>query len=361
MAHLIGVSHGEIHHTLFASKVVPVSPTEDLLDFLREREPSKVALEYLSEEDISLVRRMTDLDYNTFPGFWNPIIDAIHGHEIIYLEEPNVWFSHAEAIGKEQEIRRKHERPPWEELGSIRDTLVAVEDVYNARLEVNRIHLLERDKVLLRNIGRHQPDIVIAGKGHTDYWKLNPAALAKNDVSFHEYSTDHALGTGRVFEMCAQPDPCTAYDFTSLRKALRLKEKGSFSDEAPDYVGVWDIAQPSRGYFELFLNQGADVNDIGSLVSGRIEDVLGSATFSGRVQPSGIHFVKNYRERTTEALSSPVVFEASDGGNMWQQGTYRGSGGEGPYYMVRSSGENPLILALEFHNRYENPRQMSLF
>ena len=162
-----------------------------------------------------------------------------------------------------------------------------------------------------------------------------------------------------IFTDNAFPDPKIAYEFTGIGKSVNLLESGSFSGSTPDWVGTWDVNSPSNGYFEMFIDE-----QIGSHVSGRIEDMLGTSTFEGDITLRSISFVKRYTDCARQASNSPINYQANtESDRNRHQGIYRGDKAVGWFYMEKPVGNSPFQMSMSWFdlNEADNARQIVLF
>ena len=61
------------------------------------------------------------------------------------------------------------------------------------------------------------------------------------------------------------------------------------SERTPDYIGTWNLVIPAQGLFEVYL----DKKNGG--MTGRIEDTLGTAIFTGVISKKTATFMKKYK------------------------------------------------------------------
>ena len=344
-----------------------VMPSHEMVQTLRQL-PAKsvVGIESLTEPNWNEVK--ADLEgamqanglrggYRSTNHFWYRLADIVmsEGHEVSWLEDKALWFKYHHATvqlslrGVKPSNLRQEDGESDEEHH--RRFVGWREEVYRAKIAADKIHLLERDNAILRNIADSGAEVVIAGLGHTDMWMLNVERIRKKfGFTFGEYSTDtvrdsdfrfssHGL-VSSYFTRNAVPDPCLAFDFDSVERALMISTDGSFSSETADWVGTWSVQEPSRGYFELYIE-----NRDGDYVSGRIEDCLGTARFEGEITSDSARFLKTYQDSRRDALPE-LTFEA-EGGNK-KHGAYRSPGGAGNFYMERPNGSSPLDMSMSW-------------
>ena len=70
--------------------------------------------------------------------------------------------------------------------------------------------------------------------------------------------------------------------------------KNRITDKSPHFIGTWDLKLEPKGLFELFIDSVKKSGNGTCLISGTIEDCLGTATFEGCLSPKKIEFTKKY-------------------------------------------------------------------
>jgi hypothetical protein len=123
-----------------------------------------------------------------------------------------------------------------------------------------------------------------------------------------------------------------------------------FSDKTPDWVGTWNVYNPSYGYFELFIDKQED-----GITKGRIEDCFGTATFSGKITPHYVDFVKRYVHCTEGSYKSDITYFASRRCESdMHLGVYECDEGSGNFFMEKAGRKSsPLEMALAWFDLKE--------
>jgi hypothetical protein len=381
MIRLFGAMHGGYTtDILLQRREIELEPTLDLERRLKELPPnSRVGIENLSPENWQEVKEhLRELcltnglggGYQSLNRYWEKVaqICNLSDHEVVWLEDKDNWIRYNHALVEAGKVRRKYDELFHEKGESDRDyfrkLLSLNEELHRAQIQSDRIHLLDRDETILRNIASMGCDAVVAGIGHTDAWVLNQEEIrSKYGIKFGAYSTDAIADPQRFilrFIEDAIPDPNLAYDFTSIRRAVNLLENGRLTGENPDWVGVWDVHEPSRGYFELFVEQQND-----EVMIGRIEDCLGTAKFEGVFSPRFVRFVKTYGNSTRDAIKSDITYQTEDAGydREMHQGIFRTDSGGSVFYIEKSNENSPLQMAFSWYdlNQDDESGQRRLF
>jgi len=371
MIRLFGVVHGGREIGFFSEgREIYLDPTHELEERLRQIPAnSRVGIESLSPEDWHEVRdnlgklcwenreHGLGVGYQTSDEYWDKIVRICEScdHTVVWIDDKDAWLRYNLALIAFGKTKAKYNDLYLEEGESKRDyyiKLVALnEELYRAQIGSDRIFLIERDEAILRNIASQEVAAVVAGICHTDSWVLNKDEIGrKYGIRFGRYSTENIAGPRSLllkFTEDATPDPTLVYDFASLGKALSLLERGTFSDKMPDWVGTWDVFEPSRGYFEVFVEE-----QNGRTLRGKIEDSLGAAVFEGTITPRSARFTKFYGDSTQDAIKSGITYQTGDAGydRDRHQGHFRSAGGGSDFYMEKPGGSSPLAMSISWHD-----------
>ncbi len=204
--------------------------------------------------------------------------------------------------------------------------------LHKLEISTRYTHEIERDNLLLRKLKEDPPEIAIVGLGHSDYW------VAKNLLAVEKYQTFDLDSEGRLFfNPNPQKNEVALAEREGLERTVRLFKEGSLSERKPDYVGTWNPGDPSRGYFELFIEEKK-----GDKIKGKIEDLLGLANFEGTLRPGRINFVKSYYQSVNEASKRHITYN----GRIVGEGIFGQfeTGVKLPFYMVESASELPFKM-----------------
>ncbi|MFA6461202.1 MAG: hypothetical protein WCV90_02960 [Candidatus Woesearchaeota archaeon] len=339
MTRLYGVVHAKEISAIYGTRKVDLIPPPQILEDV-DRASGVVAMEALNREmqhevwmdlwhkadKAKLGERQPNF---TFDTFWDHIEQRTDN--LYFLESPPLWFKYSSELVK---YLKSNNWVPRKGHDSREEAIYNGIRTHKLMTFARYIHEIERDEMLLRKLREDPPEIAIVGLGHSNHWMLH------NLLPVDSYQTYEMDGEGGVF---FNPDPllnpALEMERTCLERAASLLSKGKFSDKRPDYVGIWDRFHPSKGYFEMFVEEKE-----GSTFRGSINDLLGSATFEGTIGDKEMNFVKRYTCYTENANDKPITYQGDVLGKEIF-GEFQMSGGNrSPFYMVRASKVSPLDL-----------------
>ena len=344
MVYLYGVTHGAYWKDFFGGTrgEIEILPTKGLISDL-EKFPkgTKIGLESLSKKDLDEVKwHLHDLPFNppkprfkdqecaskpyytnNVMAYWNFLEEECSnlGFDILFLEDKNIWFEYNQVMIKIAENKARmmnrlvlEKGESYEHYDRKRIGLIIEEHKENTL--ARKIHEIERGNHLLREIKSSGASIAVVGKAHADYWMANSSAMQSNfGVFFESYSTEvpRTEDSWRgltVFNKDAKPDFRNAFIRESLEREIKLLDSGRFFDREPRYIGTWDVHDPIRGYFEMFVNGNKQVF---GKVNGEIIDSLGDADFEGEISNKEIRFIKRYRQNKSsqDAILNEIVYK----------------------------------------------------
>lgn len=364
MVKLYGVIHGMWVQEWFGDKRdVPLSPGGDLLnDLVILPKGSRIGLEWFSDKDDKLLkehvrRLLMDADPDIHIGYpktyyWKNIENACvaAGHEVIFLEELEQWkryneatLEYAKCLAAFREIIA--EKGETEEQYEVK-RLTLLENRYRAEIVQRRIHETERDQALLTSINRNGLNAAVVGIAHGDLWMSQREQIEKEfGIKFEDYTTETRdseirYGNKIIFLRNAVPNPELVFEKESLERTIRFLHDGRITDRTPDYVGIWDLAEPMKGYFELFIEERGE----NGAVSGTIEDCLGSAKFSGVQNSSEFNFDKRYQRHEMTAIKTKIEYKGKQEGDVCS-GHFWVDGFGQAFYMIKKPKAHPHELA----------------
>jgi hypothetical protein len=284
--------------------------------------------------------------------YWEHLIYLLDdmGHEIFFIDDKNKCMEYNEATIKHAQGRMMIDCLKYKKGEPERDYHVRLlrinEKIHKLAVKAECIQVLERDHMMLEKIASLGLDAVVAGIGHTDAWIAQGHKL-KSDfgIEFKEYFTDGLLHRGtfmQAFREHSEPDPKLVFESVSMNRKANLDKHGKFTDSIPDWVGTWDVMKPSRGYFEMFIDDTRNT-------AGRIIDALGNASFEGTLTKEHFHFTKRYVERTENALESSIDYYCFDSQKENQfHGIYSTPLARGNFYIEKYQGHTPLEIGMSW-------------
>jgi hypothetical protein len=325
---LYGVDHG--YHHLLIPEGLKVHPSIELMsNLLALPAGTKVGIEYTPKFDRPyFVDGQRFFDPPTQRFYWQRLraICREAEHKIIYLED---FSTYKEYVRKENEIinltKKIKKKTPNEEkqklLGSI----------YKLQVEAEYIHQVKRETAILNLIQKHQPTVVILGRGHTDYLmfnsssRLDPKGIKVNSYQVETpdspsgtlYFFDEDIRRGVSTKLNKNPTLESRHDANwerfFLERRLKAVTEGRVTNGTPNFIGTWNTYIPAQGLFEIYVE---DANQF----SGKIEDCLGTAVFRGNVDENQISFLKIYlpSDSLKEAFRGAIAYQGNRIGDFYK-------------------------------------------
>ena len=365
MVKLYGVVSGCKISSLWESTELRLVPGESLLSSLAALPlRSRVGVEFHNEHDRNLLQDdfarkllgaglgMGEGRAPVSDGYWEHLIRACDGHQIVFLENADLWLRFNTALVSFVKNRKRdifyHQGESEEKYH--RRLVQHNERNHKKHVEVRRLHEIERNTALLRAASENNVDAVVVSLGHSDYWWVHRDEIAKNfGFVFDAYATEMYKVEGgfafQEFHSLAFADPELVYERTCVERTVRVAEGKRLSDKVPDWIGTWDVMEPSRGYFEMF---GENEN----MATGRIEDCFGNARFTRVVDSldADFTFVKEYipGNCVTNAIHKPIHYQGSmKDGRVAGYFSVAGSGMA--FYMTQNLKETPLEMSVHWN------------
>ncbi len=379
MVRLIGVYHGgEMRNAITGETICESNfPGRQLIETISKLpKGTRIGLELCNEEEWDSVNKnLYDLqagsewDEKIFyekggrsDVYWKDIVRICHdsGHHIIYLDRPEVWFRHNEACIRAYKIKKTGMEIDGREteLDSFLKQCKHDDDIHGSIIQMRYIHEIERDDAILQSIAEKKPDVVISGTGHTDFWVANPDILkTKYGIVLNGYSTEKLERDGftliHVFSENSIPDPQQVFSRIGLERAMKFIQEGRITDGKPYFVGTWDLACPSKGFFELFVEKTED----DGFMTGTIEDFLGTADFECASEDGRFDFSKRYRpsQCDKEALNDWIEYQSEGEPDSGYHGIFKAHFFNVAFFMRKPSGngrEDPLDMSKVWYEKH---------
>jgi len=352
---LYGVYHGAQARFPFSDPVVLKPSRELLMELSSLPRRSIVGIESFSRKDWvdvgdHLEGLVGDIYMDSFPDFWDPVIEALQYADvkIVYMENKDVWKNYNERMGEFAEVVKVElvHKPDESDVDYHTKLVRRNEAKWKANVRVREVHEIERDNNLLEQIP--DLDVAIVGLAHSDYW------VAKELISPERYAADCSPKKKggwfyNTFEINRSPDPKLVFERDSLKRKINFIDLGRIMGEVPDFVGTWNRENPSDGYFEMFIDEKHK-----GKMSGRIEDHLGSATFSGKIKGKRLEFTKVYVDSNEDAINEGILYLAQ--GKEDFHGHYFNRGMGTPFYMKRSNKLDPFDMGMRLYALFEKKK-----
>ena len=380
MVNLFGVLHGCEFHSITGVRQACVIPSDGLISALKELPKGKIGLEWLSREDWRVVEddleqkgrdakipdEMMPRFTHEFDIYWGIVLGVCRkkGDEVLFLEDVDIWKRYNKAIVDVAKIRAENVCSDWDEntLEGHKGIVGYNINSWKKHLVVRKIHEIDRDLAFLEAIRRNNLDRAIVGLGHSDYWMANQQEISDGlGISFDRYATEKLLSEHGVLRVDFSGDDIpnleSAYARESLDRMLRVVRSERISTKKPDYIGIWDVADPLNGYFELFIEK----RDQSGVVGGGIEDCTGSAKFAGEINDGGLSFTKIYNvgQCVRAAIHDPIKYEHEGGrngrycGHFYVKDGVLGDFGTA-FYLTKNIEETPLQMSANWFKLIKN-------
>lgn len=187
-----------------------------------------------------------------------------------------------------------------------------IREAYRLEQEAWYINTIARESPILRKIAETKPYVVVMGAGHTDFFMANPEEIAKFGFKFESYAREAfeeglsamallaysdgplSMSPPRLIQN-AEPDRVSIASRNQIIRRYNAAVLGRIiPDGKPDFIGTWDLDIPARGLFEMYLAKDETKANGIREISGTIEDVIGTAAFTGTIASNTFNFKKDY-------------------------------------------------------------------
>ena len=370
---LYGIEHGK---NITAGEIPAIDsetmPGEKLVNELLSLPPdTSVGIEHALElEEVFIVDGLRKITHGS--QYWIEIkrICNQQNLEVIYLEDFPTLKEYVrkcnlkekldrEILEDNTKFRKQNPTKTTEEYEESPEVRRKIREAYKAGVEADYIFIIGREQKILEKIAERQPQVVLLGKGHSDYIMLRPVEFTSRKIPLGQYKVEERKSMPWLLESEEFPDKESVYllqnpspDRSELlhrellqRRYDAVTQGRILPNRIPDYIGTWDLVIPARGLFEIYLNPKTGKN------TGRIEDSLGSATFTGVVSENNVIFAKKYEESksSSEAVKATLSYEA-DGANEFYVGHFKAvsayaNNKEYPFVMRKFSPTDTLNLS----------------
>jgi len=212
-----------------------------------------------------------------------------------------------------------------------------VRSAYALETEAEYMHIVGREGEILRKIAQTNPDVVIMGASHTDFFAARPEEVAKFGVKFESYAREdfeeglnvevmlrygerlHHVPIRLIQNAQPQEELLVERDQT-IRKHNAARFGRIFPERKPRFVGTWNRNIPAAGLFEVYMKSETETPE-GRVIFGKIEDIIGTASFIGSLREEHIRFRKEYTDTSKRAGGSryPIDYDAD-----FREGRYVG-------------------------------------
>ncbi len=308
---------------------ITVHPSKDLLLEL-EKLPAgaKVGLEEAPEivDKHNLISSSIDIDGKKYDMatqatvYWQHVLNKCVERRLqpIFLDDAKFIRENTRKRVQARKLDRKSARLYHKSKKTYGDNIPqevvseGLREAYKLDQEAAYLHVIKREEAMLRKIAETNPDIVIMGAGHTEVFMANPKEVAKFGIKFDSYARESFEEFSDAMELLRysegplkmsppkliqnpEPDPVTIADREQIIRGYNATTLGRIlPNEKPDFIGTWDLMIPARGLFELYIANSYEEIPGVRKVMGNIEDVIGTAGFTGTITGNTFIFNKKY-------------------------------------------------------------------
>lgn len=255
--------------------------------------------------------------------YWQTLRDICRekGHETIYLEDFHIYEEFTKKVLQGNILISKLEQdPPEKEKWKLQKNL------YKLAVEADYIWTIKRELAFLKLIQKTQPEIVIMGRGHTEYLTQNLDELTKRDIRIENYQTETVNSPEPLFyeynprriifatmDENPTPNPTALIERKCLERRFKAVTEGRVTDGTPNFTGTWDTSIPAKGLFEIYTGRDG-------LFTGKIEDCFGTALFRGEINDQQIFFTKVYlpSDSSGEAFQGKILYRGNKTGDIYK-------------------------------------------
>lgn len=240
---------------------------------------------------------------------------------VVYLEDFATYKKYTRELMKQNKLERNlrdyMESSNQNPTDIDEDARKLIREAYGASVQAEYVYVVEREQKMLDKIAEQKPQVVILGKGHTDYLMLSPKEFISRKIPLGKYTIEE--GDFAPLQWTQEqphlirnplPDKRELLDRELLIRRYRAVTEGRIMPKGtPSYIRTWDVVIPARGLFEVYLDKKYAIH-------GRIEDALGTADFGGQITKNNATFFKRYNrsKSSNEAAEGYVTYNA-DGAN----------------------------------------------
>jgi len=215
---------------------------------------------------------------------------------------------------------------PKAEIERVKQGLI--EDLYKTEVESEYLSTVTRSDKILENIIKECPEIAILASGHADYFIANPQLMETIRIKFESYAKEQygkKMSTEELTKYLTRPPQIfgkLVQNAQPDKAALAAREKVERQNKAitlgriiaskePAWIGTWDVSIPAKGLFEIYVEHEIKTFHGVTALEGKVEDIYGSAQFTGSVNDETLIFRKEYDEPAVAVggFKGPIMYE----------------------------------------------------
>ena len=190
---LYGIVHAAALNFIMYESQVYLKPSAELLKELSQLPArTKVGIEiFTPQEDADLENLVVNgIKVKPDPGsvnYLNSLVDHCKKSnlEIMHLDNSSFFKEHAKHAVLAHELlikqRKTKSKTKYEQLWH---------EIYTHRVEAQHVLAIQREEGFLQKIKELQPEVVILGRGHTDYFWANPEVAGARGIKFNAYGAE---------------------------------------------------------------------------------------------------------------------------------------------------------------------------
>ncbi len=328
---LYGVLHGGT--TLLSE--IEVNPSNELFETLATLpKGARVGVECSPEFFNQSGKERLDQYNAEIPNlyYWEEVIDICNGLDldVVFLEDFDAYMKTVEKLAELYKNSNGADRNP--------------RVVYRLETEFQYLFEIERERRIFDALAENNPEVAIIGQGHANYLLAHPEEIKGRGISisqilFEELDVDPnilMLVPHALTRVDNNPDieKKDLLERESLMRRYRAITEGRITEGTkPAYVGTWDLYIPEQGLFELFVNKKE-----GDQAEGVIEDILGTATFTGSLNDEDIIFRKEYvYDQSLDVVGPGGIIYIGHKRNGRFEGEYETGGNTGKFTLAKDA------------------------
>ncbi|MFH1211263.1 MAG: hypothetical protein V1645_05115, partial [archaeon] len=271
-------------------------------------------------------------------GYWTEILGIckMRDLEVVFLDHyQSLRETSKRLVEKERDLEgiqalEKTIQSQPDNMGLEKVKREQTEKLYRTEVEIEHINTVTRADKILEAIVKERPEIVILGSGHADYFMANPGLMETIKLKFENYAREQyeaKVNLDNLPEYMARPPQIfgkLAQNAEPDKAALALREKVERQNKAitlgriiaskePRWIGTWSKEIPPRGLFEVYVEQEIKTFHGVRAFKGTVEDIFGSAKFTGSTDGLTLILEKKYREEAVAVggYAGPIKYEAT--------------------------------------------------
>jgi hypothetical protein len=320
---LYGVEHGPVRiwRAPYFAELVPTHPSKELIrDLSSLPDGTSVGIELYQELAEAILSH--DEEESTY---MREILEVCHPRlQVIFLDDQDL----CERTDKKRSdatfmrnissalLRKIDSERNSQNTSHYQETMRLIrQSEYRAEVEADYLEIVEREQKMIEKILKHNPQVVILGNNHGDFFIAEAQELfEKHGVSIIQYyreTIDLPLQPTRrniegltAYLVRKPPDQRVALERELIkRRYYAATQRRILPEKSPDFIGTWNTKIRPAGLFEIYLTRQE-----GNSFWGTIEDVYGTARCRGVLEGENIEFLKSYDPEKSRDQAQGGIF-----------------------------------------------------